>query len=74
MYLRKSRISIRKQHKLMELFIAGSTARAAAEVVGVQPNTAISYFMRLGKLIASKLPSYELDGEVEADSKEVCWQ
>ena len=51
----------------MELFIAGSTARAAAEVVGVQPNTAISYFMRLRKLIASKLPSYELDGEVEVD-------
>ena len=45
----------------------GSTARAAAEVVGIQANTAATYFMRLRKLITSKLPSYELDGEVEID-------
>ncbi len=51
----------------MELFVAGSSARAAAELVGVQPNTAIRYFMRLRQLIASKLPSFELSGEVEAD-------
>ncbi len=51
----------------MELFVAGCTARAAAELVGVQPNTAIRYFMRLRQLIASKLPSFELSGEVEAD-------
>ena len=51
----------------MELFVAGSTARAAAELVGVQPNTAIRYFMRLRQLIASKLPSFALSGEVEAD-------
>ena len=51
----------------MEHFVAGTTARAAAEIVGVQANTAISYYMRLRKLIASKLPSYELCGEVEAD-------
>lgn len=51
----------------MELFVAGCTARAAAELVGVQPNTAITYFMRLRQLIASKLPSFELSGEVEAD-------
>lgn len=51
----------------MELFVAGSTARAAAELVGVQPNTAIRYFMRLRQLIASKLPSFALSGEVETD-------
>jgi len=59
MYLRKSRLSVRKQNKLIELFIAGTTARAAVKVVGVQSNTAITYFMRLRKLVASKLPSYE---------------
>lgn len=33
----------------------------------MQANTAIGFYMRLRKLIASKLPSYRLDGEVEAD-------
>ena len=49
------------------MFVAGVSARAAAEIVGVHRNTAASFFMRLRKLIASKLPSYELCGEVEAD-------
>lgn len=67
MYQRKSRLTPRQQSKLIEHFVAGSTARAAAEIVGVQPNTAIRFFMRLRQLIASKLPSYQLYGEVEAD-------
>jgi len=67
MYERRSRLSSHKQSELIKLFVVGSTARAAAEVVGVNRNTAASFFMRLGKLISSKLPSYELSGEVEAD-------
>ena len=67
MYIRKSRLTARQQGKLIEHFVAGSTARAAAEIVGVQANTAIRFFMRLRQLIASKLPSYQLHGEVEAD-------
>ena len=51
----------------MKLFVGGCTARAAAEIVGVNRNTAASYFMRLRKLIAGQLPSYKLSGEVEAD-------
>ena len=69
MYQRKSRLSPRQQSKLIEHFVAGSTARAAAEIVGVQPNTAIRFFMRLRQLLASKLPSYQLCGEVEADER-----
>jgi len=67
MYERRSRLSWRQQAELIKLFVAGSTARAAAEIVGVHRNTAASFFMRLRQLIASKLPSYELSGEVEAD-------
>ena len=67
MYQRKSRLSAHKQSELIKLFIAGSTARAAAEIVGVNRNTSASYFMRLRQLIASKLPSYDLSGEVEVD-------
>lgn len=67
MYQRKSRLTPRQQSKLIEHFVAGSTARAAAEIIGVQPNTAIRFFMRLRQLIASKLPSYQLYGKVGAD-------
>ena len=66
-YQRRSRIGSRQQGRLIELFVVGATARAAGEVTGVQANTAARFFMRLRQLIASKLPSYELDGEVEAD-------
>ena len=68
MYIRKSRLSPRRQNRLLEHFVAGTTARAAAEIIGVQPNTAIRFYMRLRFLIASQLPSYELNGEVEADA------
>ena len=67
MYIRKSRLSPRRQNRLLEHFVAGTTARTAAEIIGVQPNTAIRFYMRLRFLIASQLPSYELNGEVEAD-------
>ncbi len=67
MYQRKSRLKPQIQIRLIEYFVAGTTARAAAELLDIQPNTAILFFMRLRQLIASKLPSYELSGEVEAD-------
>ncbi len=67
MYTRRSRLSAQKQGRLIEYFVAGVTARAAAELLGVNRKTAISFFMMLRMLIASKLPSYELSGEVEAD-------
>ncbi len=67
MYRRRSRLTPRQQSKLIEHFVAGTTARAAAELVGIQPNTAIRFFMRLRQLISSKQPSYKLSGEVQAD-------
>lgn len=67
MYERKSRLSLRQQSKLIEHFVAGTTARAAAEIIDIQANTAIKFYQRLRQLIASKTPSYELSGEVEAD-------
>ena len=66
MYERRSRLSSRQQAELIKLFVAGATARAAGEIVGVHRNTAAS-FMRLRRLIAVHLPSYQLAGEVEAD-------
>jgi transposase len=67
MYVRKSRLTAAQQQRLIEYFVGGMTARAAAEVLGIQANTAIRFFMMLRQIIASNLPSYELSGEVEAD-------
>ena len=67
MYKRKSRLNSYKQSRLIEHFVAGTTARAAAQIVGVQANTSISFYMRLRHLIAGKLPCYEMSGEIEAD-------
>ncbi|MEI8320778.1 MAG: IS1595 family transposase [Alphaproteobacteria bacterium] len=67
MYVRKSRLSGRQQSRLIEHFVAGTTARAASEIVGIQANTAIRFYHHLRELIACKQPSYELEGEVEAD-------
>jgi transposase len=67
MFQRKSRLTTSKQSRLIEHFVAGTTARAAAGIVEVQANTAIQFYMNLRTLIASKIPSYELSGEIEAD-------
>lgn len=50
--MRKSRLRQYKQERLLELFIANSTARITAELVGVHRNTAAYYFHRLRVLIA----------------------
>ncbi len=39
----------------MKLFVAGCTARAAAELTGVNRNASTDHFMRLRMLIVSKL-------------------
>ena len=67
MYVRKSRLTAAQQTRLIEYFVGGMTARASAELLGIQANSAIRFFMMLRQIIASNLPSYELSGEVEAD-------
>lgn len=66
-YRRRSRLTGKQQGRLIDLFVAGATARAAAEITGVNRNTARTFYHRLRQLIASTLPSYDLSGEVEAD-------
>jgi len=68
MYERKSRLSESKRNRLMEHFVAGTTARAAAELVGVHRNTAASFFTRLRKVIADEMKEASpVAGEVEVD-------
>ena len=66
--MRKSRLSSYKQDKLIELFIAGSTARTASELVSVNKTTASYYFHRLRVLIYENSEHLEMfTGEVEVD-------
>jgi len=66
---RKSRLLLSIQLELLRLFVAGVPARTAAELTGVNRNTAILYFHKLRELIAEKLAEQcpFLDGEVEVD-------
>ncbi|UVV65601.1 IS1595 family transposase [Glaesserella parasuis] len=66
--MRKSRLSQHKQNKLIELFVAGVTARTTAELVNVNKTTAAYYFYRLQLLIYQNSPHMEMfEGEIEAD-------
>ena len=68
--MRKSRLSLVKQARLIEHFVAGTTARCAADLIGVNRNTAAYYFQRLREIIVDELEqeSHEtFDGEIEVD-------
>ena len=70
MGMRKSRLSKSIQVKLVAHFVTGSTARCAAEVVGVNRKTAAYYFQRLRELIADQIEqeAHEVfGGEIEVD-------
>jgi len=68
MYERRSRLSKGKRDHLLEHFVAGTTARAAAELVGVHRNTAASFYTRLRKVIAEEMEKASpVAGEVEVD-------
>ena len=68
--MRKSRLSASKQRKLLEHFVAGTTARCAADLAGVNVKTATYYFHRLRQIISDKLlveSAQYLAGEIEVD-------
>jgi len=68
--MRKSRINQAKQDRLVEHFIAGTTARTVASLVGVHRNSAALYFHRLRQIIAKELEAESeamFGGEIEVD-------
>lgn len=68
MYQRKSRLSGRQQNRLVEHFVVGPPARAAAELVGVNRNTAVSFYNRLRMIIAEELTKASpVSGAIEVD-------
>ncbi len=68
MYTRKSCLSRAKRLRLLEHFVAGTTARAAAELVGVNRNTVNRFYLALRVVIAEEMEkAAPLHGEVEVD-------
>ena len=68
--MRKRRLSKYKQGRLVEHFVAGTTARTAASLCGVNRKTAALYFLRLREIIAYELEAETADmlgGEIEVD-------
>ena len=68
--MRKSRLSTVKQHKLIEHFVAGTTARCAADLIGVNRKTAAYYYHRLREIISTELDQQTdevFSGEIEVD-------
>jgi transposase len=66
---RRSRLPASIQRALITHFVAGVTARSAAQLTGVNRNTATLYFHKLREVIAGRLAAEApfLDVEVEVD-------
>jgi len=68
MNLKRSKIPKRVRLKIMEHFVAGTTARTAAELLELNRNTVRLFFHRLRVLIAEKQSTNIIfSGEVEVD-------
>ena len=65
---RRSRLPISTQKRLLEHFVAGTPARSAAELVGVNRNTATLYYRKLREIIAEQIAhEAPVSGEIEVD-------
>ncbi len=68
--MRKGRLSVYKQDRLIEHFVSGSTARTAATLVGVNKSTAAYFYHRLREIIVFEIEQESHDffeGEFEVD-------
>ena len=68
--MRKSRLSVYKQGRLVEHFVSGSTARTAAALVGVNKSTAAYFYHRLREITVLEIEQENnevFDGEIEVD-------
>jgi transposase len=65
---RASRLTVWQQHKLLEMFIGGVTARTAAELVGINRHSATLYYQKIREMIVFELEDETpFDGEIEVD-------
>ena len=68
MQLKHSKLSTNQTARLCEHFVAGTPARTAAELVGVNKNSAALFYHRLRQIIAIQIEDGSpFDGEIEVD-------
>ena len=70
MSLGRCKLGRKVQSRLVEFFVLEVTARSAASVLGIQPNTAALFYRKLRQVIADQLALVEhevFDGAVELD-------
>lgn len=69
MYIKHCKLSRNKQLELIKYFIAGSTARTAADLAGIHRNSAVRFFHKLREKIALKQQyrSEQFCGDIELD-------
>src|SRR5580700_3032649 len=70
MGLRYSKLSARQSAELLKLFVSGSSARTAADLVGVHRNTSALFFAKVRAMIArhqERAMNKAFDGAVEID-------
>ena len=69
MYVKHCKLSNNKQLELMKYFVAGTTARAAADLVEIRRNTAVRFFHNLRVKIAQAQQnrSEQFGGKIELD-------
>jgi len=68
MDLRRCRLTEKQQDRLAEFFVAGVTARTAADLLEINRKTAAYFFHRLRQIVAAQLEkSFPLAGRIEVD-------
>lgn len=72
MYIKHCKLSKNKQLELMKYFIAGATARTAADLVGIHRNSGVRFFHKLREKIALKQQdrSEQFGGSIELDESD----
>ena len=70
MQITNCKLSKRVQKKLLDFFVLQVTARSAADILGIQPNSAILFYRKI-RMVISHYPALAADevfeGSVELD-------
>ena len=72
MSLKRCKLSRKQQNQLLEHFVLEVTARSAADLLGLQPNTTALYYGKIRQLIVDHLAAIEHEvfaGSVELDQR-----
>lgn len=72
MKITRCKLSKKVQYRLLEFFVLEVTARSAADIVGIQPNSAALFYRKIRQVIAFYLAAeaHEVfQGDIEIDER-----